>query len=240
MRVQDIEPRFDDIEGRLTALEADQHTHSERQPDQIISTPQTSQRRATETGEAESPNGATFPSAQKADAHAGLKADIQADMKVYDAGVVGQALLHKVCIRDGNRDFCRSEEMEIETGDIKRVQPFKLTDAKYTVLTRDMLNRVLSETEVDKIEWQAEAYDCEDIARKFATRCCDLGINSVGRVLSASGEHAFNIAIIQDGASVDVVFIEPQTDQFVEPVSFKPGTEEHNNYNMYNASMIIS
>ena len=237
MRVQDIEPRFDEIEGRLTALEADQHTHSDSQPDQIVSTPQTPQRNPT-SGEAA--GDATFPTASKADAHAGLKADIQADMKVYDAGVVGQALLHKVCIRDGNRDFCRSEEMEIETGDIKRVQPFKLTDAKYTVLSLDMLNRVLAETEVDKIEWRAEDYDCEDIARKFATRCCDLGINSVGRVLSASGEHAFNIAIIQDGASVDVVFIEPQTDQFVEPVSFKPGTEEHNNYNMYNASMIIS
>ena len=79
-----------------------------------------------------------------------------------------------------------------------------------------MLTRILEETAVDAIQWQAEGYDCEDIARKFVTRCCDLGINSVGRVMAWSGSHAFCVAIVQDGASVDFVFVEPQTDQIVE------------------------
>jgi len=146
VKVNEIEPRFEAIESRLIAIEADQHTHAGEPPDPGV--PPSHKQRNSTAGEAS--EDATFPTAQKADIPTGLKADIQADLKVYDANTVGQALLHKVCIRNGNRNFCRSEEMEIETGDIKRVQPFKLTDAKFNVLTREMLDRVLAETESTK------------------------------------------------------------------------------------------
>jgi len=260
VKVNEIEPRFEAIESRLIAIESEVgggRLRTESASDGRVSSAFESKaegngsvRRDTSLSEneqnprpsaGEASEDATFPTAQKADIPTGLKADIQADLKVYDANTVGQALLHKVCIRNGNRNFCRSEEMEIETGDIKRVQPFKLTDAKFNVLTREMLDRVLAETEVDKIEWRAEEMDCEKIARKFCSVFTDLGIDSVGRVLAASGEHAFVIALVQDGASVDVVFIEPQTDAYIEPVSFDPASGvEVDKYNMYNASMIIS
>ena len=241
MKVNEIEPRFEAIETRLIAIESEVGEVRCATDNEPIGRASRKPRHASPTSAGEASEDATFPTAQKVDIPTGLKADIQADLKVYDANTVGQALLHKVCIRNGNRNFCRSEEMEIETGDIKRVQPFKLTDAKFNVLTREMLDRVLAETEVDKIEWRAEEMDCEKIARKFCSVFTDLGIDSVGRVLAASGEHAFVIALVQDGASVDVVFIEPQTDAYIEPVSFDPASGvEVDKYNMYNASMIIS
>lgn len=231
MRVQDIEPRFDDIEGRLTALEADSHTHSDGQPlePEQHKAPHRSQRSST-AGEAAPPEEATFQ--KKADVHAGLKADIQANVKVYDANIIANTLLHEVIAPKGNRNQSRESVMSMETGETLKVQPFRLTDATYKVVSRDMLQRILDETKVDTIEWQAEEYDCEDIARKFVTRCCDLGINSIGRVLAWSGQHAFCVAIVQDGPSVDFVFIEPQTDEII--------TEFTGNYDISNALIIIA
>lgn len=156
------------------------------------------------------------PETKAADSHGDLKMDIQADVKEYDANTIAQALLHEVIAPKDNRNQCREKVMVIENGETIPVQPFRLTDSNYKVVSRDMLTRILEETAVDAIQWQAEGYDCEDIARKFVTRCCDLGINSVGRVMAWSGSHAFCVAIVQDGASVDFVFVEPQTDQIVE------------------------
>jgi len=250
VRVQDIEPRFDDIEGRLTALEADSHTHDDGQPDQRIPTPHRSQRNST-AGEA-AEEASTFPTAKKADAHAGLKADIQADIKVYDAGVVGQALMNQVALRNGNNDFCRHEAFVMRTGETTRVQPFVLTDALYDVPTEDMLKRVLATTDIDKIKWVAEKMDCEKIAREFVDACAELGLtDAVGRIFAASGNHAFIVALVQDGEDVKVVFIEPQNDEFVEPISLKDkaaitaylsegGDKDQLKYNIYNALMVVS
>lgn len=174
-------------------------------------------------------------------AFAELKADIAQDIKTYDANTIGQALLHEVVAPKHNKNFCRNEVMVIETGEMVRVQPFELTDALYNVPTREMLNRAIKETEVELIQWQAEEMDCEKIARKFVTIFGDLGIDSVGRVLAKSGNHCFVIAAVQQGASVDFLFIEPQTDAIVEPVSFDPTTaDEQNKYNIYNALIVIS
>lgn len=229
MKVKDIEPRFEDIEGRLTALEADQHTHAGGHPDNSVPT-RNPQRNST-AGEA-AEEASTFPPAKKADAHAGLKADIQADIKVYDANTVAQAMLHEVIAPKNNRNQSRESVMSMETGETLKVQPFRLTDATYKVVSREMLDRIMAETAVDAIEWQAEDYDCEDIARKFVTKCCDLGINSVGRVMAWSGQHAFCVAVVQDGPSVDFVFIEPQTDEII--------TEFTGNYDISNALIIIA
>jgi len=223
VKVNEIEPRFEAIEDRLTALEADSHTH-----DGYPSEPEPCHANRNRTA-GEAPEDARFP---KADAHAGLKADIQADVKVYDANIIANTLLHEVIAPKSNRNQSRESVMSMETGETLKVQPFRLTDATYKVVSREMLQRILDETKVDAIEWQAEEYDCEDIARKFVTRCCDLGINSVGRVLAWSGQHAFCIAIVQDGPSVDFLFIEPQTDAII--------TEFTGNYDISNALIIIA
>ena len=252
MDINEIEPRFEELESRVVFLESTQKSVPKRVPEETKGVDEVSDDVSDEgTPETEEMDDDLDRFHRQAEADAmsaqsetaldpDLIALIEGDVKAYDANTVGQALLHKVCMRDGNRDFCRFEVMEIETGDIKRVQPFQLTDAKYNVLSRSALETVIEATAIDKIEWRAEEMDCEKIARKFVTVFGDLGIDSVGRVLAASGNHSFIIALVQDGASVDVVFVEPQTDAIVEPVSFDPATADANKYNMYNAFMIIS
>ena len=198
------------------------------------------------------PEDATFQESQKTDAPADIKASIQDDVKVYDAVVVGQALMNQVAQRHGNNDFCRHEAFIMETGETKRVQPFVTTDAKYSVPTEAMLKRILKETDIDRIKWIAEEMDCEKIAREFVDACAELGLtDAVGRIFGVSGNHAFIVALVQDGENVGVKFIEPQNDKFIEPISLKDasaksqylregGDETHLKYNIYNALMVIS
>ena len=158
----------------------------------------------------------------------GLKQAIADDAKEVSASDIGNALLNQICIPYK----CREDAFIMETGKTVRAQPYRLTDSKFNVVSRDVLERLVSETKVDDIEWTAEEYDCDDIARKFVTRSVDLGLNSVGRVMSWSGGHAFCIAAVQDGNGVKFVFIEPQTDQFIEP--------GEGNYSLENALIIIA
>lgn len=158
-----------------------------------------------------------------------LKQAIKDNAQKVDSGAIGQAILHQVCIPYD----CRKDAFVMETGATIRVQPFELTDSTYKVVDREMLARILRETEVDAVKWRAEEEDCEDIARRFVQRCVDLGINSVGRVLSVKGKHAFCVAIIADGHDLEVVFLEPQTDEIVNP---KPNSK----YDLTNAFMVIA
>lgn len=157
-----------------------------------------------------------------------LEQDIENEAKTFKAHYVSKLILDEICIKMN----CREEAFVMENGTRIRVQPFRLTDSEYKVVTRDMLDRIIRETKVDEIQYEAEEYDCEDIARKFVTRCSDLGINSVGRVFSWSGGHSFCIAIIHDGDDLEIVFIEPQTDEI-----FMAGKGK---YSLENALIIIS
>lgn len=201
-----------------TAVDAPEETPEVVDPPEIPAKSEAKLPIKETAGEGSEDADATFRASERTavDPHEVLKVAIQSDVKAYDANTIAQALLHEVIAPKDNRKQCRENVMVIENGETIPVQPFRLTDATYKVVSRQMLGRILEETAVDAIEWQAEGYDCEDIARKFVTRCCDLGINSVGRVMAWSGGHAFCVAVVQDGASVDFVFIEPQTDKIVE------------------------
>lgn len=157
----------------------------------------------------------------------GLKASIKADAREVSAATVANALLHQVCIPHN----CREETFVMETGESVRTQPFRLTDSVYKLVSLPMLESIIEETKVDSIRWRSESYDCEDIVRKFVTRCVDLGINSVGRVFSWSGGHAFNIGAVHVDGELAFKLIEPQTDRFVEP---------QGEYSLENALIIIS
>ena len=157
-----------------------------------------------------------------------LKLAIAEDAQNYSANDIANTLLNDVCVKLN----CREEAFVMEKGESVRVQPFRLTDGTYKVVSRSMLTRILEETQIDAIAWQAESRDCEDIARDFVSRCVQLGINSVGRVCSWSGTHAFNIAIVQEGDGVEFVFIEPQTDEIITILEGK--------YDLSNALIIIS
>lgn len=157
-----------------------------------------------------------------------LSEAIRESVRDVDVSEVANLLLNKVCIPLN----CREDAFIMETGETVRAQPFRTTDKIYSVPTFEMLQRVLRETQVDAIKWQRETMDCEKIARLFTTRCCDLGIDSVGRVCSWSGGHAFCVAIVFKGENLDVVFIEPQTDEII--------TELTGKYDLTNAFMLLS
>ena len=162
------------------------------------------------------------------DPFAGLRQAIDDDSEDVSSADIGNALLNQVCVTMD----CRETAFIMEKGESVRTQPFRLTDGTYKVVTRETIERLVKETKVNEIEWTAEEYDCDDIARKFVTRCVDLGLNSVGRVMSWSGKHAFNIAVIREGDGIEFVFIEPQTDEFV--------VAGVGNYSLENALIIIS
>lgn len=159
---------------------------------------------------------------------ADLKAAIAEEAVEIDTNKIANAFLNQVCIPFN----CREDAFIMEKGESVRVQPFRFTDGSYKVVDRRMVDRILRETQVDAIEWEAEEYDCEDIARKFVTRCADLGLNSIGRVMSWSGGHAFCVAVVISGKDIDFLFIEPQTDQIVDVGKGK--------YSLDNALIVIS
>lgn len=275
MKLNDIEPKFKELEKRLNAVEQQAHTHQDAEPPTLAEEAGTEAAEAaaegvtelftrdaedagtgsaveTETSEPEPETEEAFvdedASFRVSEAETetqptgDLKVDIQNDLKSYSATIVGNALMNQVCLRNGNTDFCRHEALVMETGKTKRVQPFVTTDATYEVLSREMFDRALKETEVDKIKWVAEEMDCEKIAREFVDVFAEIGVtDSVGRIFAASGEHAFNVVLVQNGESVDILFVEPQTDEYVEPVSFNPETQEkQNKYNIYDALIVLS
>lgn len=230
MKIGDIAPTLESFEERLVALEATQHTHEAEEAPTAGALFRPDARKGTGSA-------AAAPSA-----HEDLKAAIQADLKSYPATIVGNALMNQVALRNGNTDFCRHEALVMETGKTKRVQPFVTTDATYDVLSREMFDRVLKETHIDKIKWVAEEMDCEKIARAFVSIFADLGVtDSVGRIFAASGEHSFVVVLVQNGETVEVLFVEPQNDEYVEPVSYDPKTKnEKNKYNIYDALIVLS
>ena len=238
MKLNEVEPKLKELEQGVDGAHL-QIGQLEKRIEQVASQiPQT----GTDTPEVSDPDSPDYTPSEELDVHASagatdatydtLKAAIAGDVREYDASVLSQALLHEVVAPKDDKQRCREEVMCMETGEMHKMQPFRFTDAKYDVVSREMLDRILKETQVDQIKWVEEKMDCEKIARKFVTLATDLGVDSVGRVKSWSGGHAFCIAAVQDGASVDFVFFEPQNDKII--------TEFEGNYDMSNALIIIS
>lgn len=140
-----------------------------------------------------------------------LKAAIADNAKEFTSADIGNAMIMNPVIRTA-----RENAFVMETGKHVKVQPFRLTDSNFKVVSKDMLERILSETKIDAIEYTAESMDCEDFARFFVNKCVSLGINSVGRVFSWTGKHAFCVAVVYTDTGLDFLFIEPQSDEIVE------------------------
>ena len=161
-----------------------------------------------------------------------LQAAVAEDVREYEQSIVNTAFYSEVC-----KKFNCWETVHLRDGTPAQSYPLRLPDAKYFVPSREMLDRILKETKVDEVQWVEDKEDCEDIARLFVQRCNDIGINSVGRVCAWSGGHAFCVAIVQDGTSVDFVFLEPQTDELLADSDL---TDQGSMYNITNALIIIS
>ena len=141
-----------------------------------------------------------------------LKSAIAEDVKVYTVNEVIQALSPTDIIQKAYELV-----MERRTGEMREMQAIRLTDSKYWILTEQMFDRILKETKVDKIKYQKEKNDCEDIARKMVDICHDLGINSVGRAFSWGGGHSFDVVLVRnENGNIILRAFEPQTDRYVE------------------------
>lgn len=144
------------------------------------------------------------------------------------AGDLANEILNQIVIPHNARE----EVMVPETGERVKVQPFRLTDSEYKLPTKDELMAAIEKTKVDEMQYVAEAWDCEDFARRFVSKMHEEGIKTAGRITAWSGEHAFNIVAVQ-GDPVEFIFVEPQTDAIVAPYS-------EDKYNIENCLIIIS
>ena len=216
--------RITELEERVAALEAQSQ---EADPEDTTFQDEPERDDVDEDG-----NDAAGDSQERVEQNAGeifaeFRAVVAHDMKEYTQETVNAAFYSEVC-----KKFNCFETVQLRNGTTGQSYPLRLPDAKYYVPSRDMLDRILRETKVDEVEWVKDKEDCEDIARLFVQRCNDIGINSVGRVMAWSGGHAFCVAIVQDGTSVDFVFLEPQTDEII--------TDMSDMYDITNALIIIS
>lgn len=149
------------------------------------------------------------------------------------AADLGNALLHQIVIQHNARE----EVMVPETGEMVKVQPFRLTDSRYRLPTKDEVLSAIEKTKVDEIEYVAEEWDCEDFARRFVSKMHDEGIKTAGRVMAWSGNHAFNIVAIQhEDGTPTFMFVEPQTDTVLDTLE-DLGKDK---YNIENCLIIIS
>ena len=222
-RLAKIEERLEAVEAALT----DPEPEEEADPEDTTFQDEPERDDVDEDG-----NDAAGDSEARVEQDAGeifpdLREFVAHDMKEYTQETVNAAFYSEVC-----KKFNCWETIQLRNGEKGQSYPLRLPDAKYFVPSREMLDRILKETKVDEVEWVKDKEDCEDIARLFVQRCNDIGINSVGRVCAWSGGHAFCVAIVQDGTSVDFVFLEPQTDEII--------TDMSDMYDITNALIIIS
>ena len=191
MEIREIEPRFEELEQRVGALEGE--------PESSIND--------AESVSAESENSEAVPRQSE------LQALVEKDAKLFPADAVARAICKHPILGSAREDvFIMEEARSI------KAQPFRLTDGNFRVLSRPMIEKVVAETKIDQVKWMEDVSDCEDIALRFNARCLELGFNSCGRVLSWSGGHCFILFIVRgEDDELDFLFLEPQTDAFIEP-----------------------
>lgn len=253
MKINEIAPKFEEIDERLGSLESMQHSHEddeeasevvelpegvpteispeslveepesadEETPDEEVSAEEGSDPPVEEDTEeevdidttrfhTETQSAATPDKVDSVVDNTDLKDVIAADVKPYKVAEVINAAMNHPMLRNA-----RELVMKPETGQMEKVQSFRLTDGTFMVPSREVFERVVLETKIDEVEWVKDVTDCEDISLRFNARCIELGLNSCGRVMSWSGGHCFIIAIVRDEDSLGFVFLEPQTDQFL-------------------------
>ena len=166
--------------------------------------------------------------AEVLDPYIDLKNDIENDKQVVKSGEIEGILLRDVAKKFG----CRERVRNLETGKVVRVKPFRLTDRVYNVVSKRILHRVLKDISAQVEPITASGFDAEDRARRLVNQFANLGINSVGRVISWSGNHAFVVAVVTDDDNLIVEFVETDTKQIVQVGSGK--------YDLHDSLIIIS
>jgi len=91
----------------------------------------------------------------------------------------------------------------------------KIADSKFFSTSLQGLQEILSRDWTNLVPYLAEIGDCDKFATRLYNHLCDFyKINAVVPVWgdTDAGYHGFNLAVIQDGASLSACLIEPQSD----------------------------
>lgn len=89
-------------------------------------------------------------------------------------------------------------------------------DSQYIALPRDTWRMFLDYSGVDRIHYKSETLDCDDFAVILAGECKrKLQVNGIGIVADFSGGHAYNCLLEYENGNLNLIKIEPQSDQLV-------------------------
>jgi len=96
-------------------------------------------------------------------------------------------------------------------------------DAKYRIPHIDELRQILRSDWLDKKQYVAEYFDCDDYAFALKSHFAEQHqINGIGVVIDPISRHAYNIALVhEDTTVIRCYIIEPQTDE-VFPINKRP------------------
>lgn len=91
----------------------------------------------------------------------------------------------------------------------------QLFDSRYLALPAEVWQTVLDYTQIDKKPYKSEHYDCDNFAMALCGQVPTFfDVNGVGLVADFSGGHAYNALIVYEGVSLEIVAVEPQSDQW--------------------------
>lgn len=117
----------------------------------------------------------------------------------------------------GRVQSCRKADMREIMGALRRAGMGRLqpvgTDARHRVLDGNLLADLLAASDVDKLSWVAEDFDCDDFAfalsgeMKLRYRC-----TAFLTIVDYSGGHAYSGALVDRGGQLEVAVLEPQRD----------------------------
>ena len=105
------------------------------------------------------------------------------------------------------------------------VQAIKSLDSQYAALTPVQASKIIDETKVNDVVWQAERTDCDNISIYFAgVVSVKYGVNSVAIVDAIDEGHSYNAFLLRDEAdNLSLRGFEPQTDQWRDDVMPQSG-----------------
>lgn len=94
-------------------------------------------------------------------------------------------------------------------------------DGVYWTVSRDDMHAIVDHDPVDEREYKLHEFDCENFAMTLKMAVARAyGVNTLGVVVDWTAEHAYNVALYDDG---EMEFLEPQTDVFLPPEMLPTG-----------------
>ena len=114
--------------------------------------------------------------------------------------------------REVGKDVLRRAWVELRSGIV-----LTFLDKKYWVAKEHDMQRIIQETQTDRVEYRSDRVDCDNFSIRFAADVNKYGLNTVAIVYDILGKHCYNVVFFEqsDGSIVARAF-EPQTDQFVQ------------------------